>query len=335
MHFADLLTDRDLRQALEVALAGAAKFVEDCARFVADAAQVVAQATSPQKKLHYATIYLLMRHVVEAVDGVGILVAKGSVDNCGPLLRSALEAMVGLIYITFDDAERRALAYEVAHIHRRIKSYRRLIPTDDVGRAMREELKGEELHGFFDRPAMDWKKKIDNLRGLLKRPEYAPIEAEWQRARKGKAGYERKSDPEWYSLFGGPAHLRDLCLRIGHGGYYEILYRGWATFAHAGGGFDSVRWKEGVGPAIRPVRFPENVERPCGLAYLFCLQTVATVMKALAPTELPTFRARVKSQLGPRMKELLRDKVLLQLRHDPSATHGAGATAEQAAPSAS
>jgi hypothetical protein len=178
MHFIDQLKDGDQLQEYEAVLAGPAKFVEDCSRFVTDACALAQQRTFPEQKYHHGTIILLMRHVVEAVDGVGLLVAKGSAENCGPLLRSAFEALVGILYILKADTERRALAYQVAHTHKKIKLYRKFIPTDDVGRNLRAELKGDPFVTIFDQPGVDWQQRIDGLRSMFSKPEFAPIHAE-------------------------------------------------------------------------------------------------------------------------------------------------------------
>src|SRR4051794_1454861 len=82
MHFTDQLTDPNQKHACEAALAQLARFVEDCSRFTADACTVLAGKTLPEKAYYHTTITLLMRHVVEAIDGVSLLVAKGSADNC-------------------------------------------------------------------------------------------------------------------------------------------------------------------------------------------------------------------------------------------------------------
>jgi hypothetical protein len=307
MHFTDQLKDRGQLQEYEAVLAKLACFVEDCSRLVTDACELAQKRTYPEKKYHHATIMLLMRHVVEAVDGVSVLVAKGSAENCGPLLRSGFEALTGILYILKADTERRALAYQVAHIHRKIKLYRKFIPGDDLGRNLRAELKDDPLVSIFDQPGIDWQKRIDGLRHTFSKPEYAPIQAEWERLKKARKG---SKDPHWYALFGGPGDLRGLALQVGKGSAYEILYRHWSDFAHAGGAFDNISKGNGIGIAIKPVRCPEGVEQVCNFAWQISFETVMNVVKAFAPDEWPVFQQRYVNDLRPRLMEILTKKII-------------------------
>jgi hypothetical protein len=309
MHFIDQLKDGNQIREYEAVLVGPAHFVEDCARFVTDAFVLAQQRTFPEQKYYHGTIILLMRHVVEAVDGVSLLVAKGSAENCGPLLRSAFEALVGILYILKDDTERRALAYQVAHAHKKIKFYRKFIPTDDVGRNLRAELKDDQFVKIFDQPGVDWQRRIDGLRGMFAQPEFAPIHAEWERVKKGKKGTGTK-DPNWYALFGGPGDLRGLTLRVGKGTMYEILYRHWSDFTHAGGAFGNISADANGGVAVEPVRSPEGIERICNLACSICTDTVMAVVQKFASDEWPKFQQRYIAELRPRHIELLKNKVV-------------------------
>jgi hypothetical protein len=309
MYFANQLKDRDRLQEYEVTFAPFAKFVDDCAHLVVSACELAQKRTFPEKKYHHATILLLMRHVVEAVDGVSLLVAKGSAENCGPLLRSGFEAMASILYILKADTERRALAYQVAHIHKKIKLYRKFIPSDDVGRNLRAELKDDPLLSFFDQPQFEWQKRIDNLNSTFAKTDYAPIQAEWEQVKKGKKGTGKK-DPNWYTLFGGPGDLRGLSLQVGKGSYYEILYRQWSDFAHAGGAFNTISKGNGVAVSIRPVRCPEGLEQVCNFAYQICVETIMGVLNAVATDDWPNFQQRIVKELRARAIEVATKKLI-------------------------
>jgi hypothetical protein len=309
MYFIDQLKDRARIHEYEATFVPFAQFVDDCAHLVVSAFEVAQKKTFPEKKYYHATILLLMRHVVESVDGVSLLVAKGSAENCGPLLRSAFEALAGIIYILKGDTERRALAYQVAHIHKKIKLYRKFIPTDEIGRKLRAELKDDPLLSLFDQLQFDWEKIIDNLKSTLMKSEYVPIQAEWEQVKKGKKGTGTK-DPNWYTLFGGPNDLRGLSLQIGKGSYYEILYRQWSDFAHAGGAFKAIRKGSGVGVSVRPVRCPEGIEQVCNFAYQICVETIMSVLKGVAADEWPKFQERINKELRSRALELATKKLI-------------------------
>jgi hypothetical protein len=307
MHFLDQLKDRGQIQEYEAVLAQLARFVEDCARLVTDAYELAQKRTYTEKKYHHATILLLMRHVVEAVDGVSVLVAKGSAENCGPLLRSGFEALASILYILKADTERRALAYQVAHIHKKIKLYRKFIPTDNLGRNIRADLIDDPLVSIFDQPGIDWQKMIENLENTFSKPEYAPIQAEWERLKEARRGSQ---DPHWYALFGGPSDLRKLALQVGKGSSYEILYRHWSDFAHASGAFNNISKGSVAGVAIKPVRCPEGIEQVCNFAAQISIETVMSVVKAVVSDMWPHFQQRYINDLRPRLGEILTRKII-------------------------
>ena len=193
---------------------------------------------------------------------------------------------------------RRALAYQVGHIHKKIKFYRKFIPADDVGRKLREELNDDPHVSFFDLPGIDWQKNINNLKRTFNKPEFAPIQAEWERLKK-----ERKGDPSWYTLFGGPNDLRKLSLQIGKGSYYEILYRHWSDFAHAGGAFNNISKGSSGEALIKPVRCPDGVEQACNFACQISMETVFNLVKVFAADEWPNFQQKYFNEIRPRLEE--------------------------------
>ena len=114
---------------------------EDALMYFRDLVDVAQIASVQDRCYSHATVLMLTRHVIESVDGVSVLVERGCAENCGPLLRSAFEAQLGLLYILDTDSKRRALSYQVAHAHRKIKAYRKCDPNDLLGKQLRAELK--------------------------------------------------------------------------------------------------------------------------------------------------------------------------------------------------
>ena len=56
------------------------------------------RAAAKSSEVYHSAIILLTRHVIEYVDGVAILISQGGSQPCLPLLRSALEATMGVMY---------------------------------------------------------------------------------------------------------------------------------------------------------------------------------------------------------------------------------------------
>lgn len=304
MYFRDLVESEEQWQNYEKLLLELAGFVGDCVRFVIDAYNV-AQVTSSQDRCYsHATVQMLARHVIESVDGLSVLVERGCAENCGPLLRSAFEAQLGVLYILDANSKRRALSYQVAHAHRKIKAYRKCDPNDPLGKQLRAELKDDPMTDVFNRVPFDLQAMVANLEGMFKKPEYAPIEAEWQASRKNK-------DPEWFALFGGPRDVRSLAIHLKLGAVYEGLYRSWSDVIHAGSGFNHVGPSDQPGTIlIRPVRHPDGLESACTFAAEFCLNTARTLVQKYDPAQWERFRKTFSEKIGPHYMEISKGKLI-------------------------
>src|SRR5690349_2482426 len=58
--------------------------------------------------------FMLLRHFIELMDSVGILVENCSIDPCDIVLRSMIETTIGMEYMFQEDFERRTNAFVVA-----------------------------------------------------------------------------------------------------------------------------------------------------------------------------------------------------------------------------
>ncbi len=92
-----------------------ADVVNDCKAFLNDACERMGAAYRPGNTGDLAVI-ALVRHVVEALDGVSLLLASGSVLPCYPLLRGILDAWMGVFFILEKDSDERGAAYLAAQL---------------------------------------------------------------------------------------------------------------------------------------------------------------------------------------------------------------------------
>src|SRR5262249_28300338 len=122
--------------------------LEKCAAIINDSANCLwqsVQAVGRQAEQPEAPIMALVRHVVEMLDATSVLVAKGCVSACDPLMRSALEATFSLYFILEKDTKNRAFAYLVAFIHKRIRYQQRLQVAHQSNKQLRQDLIGDAL----------------------------------------------------------------------------------------------------------------------------------------------------------------------------------------------
>jgi hypothetical protein len=307
MLFSDLLPSDADRERLEKVCTDFAAFVQDCTGCLKQAFDVVHEEAAKANRVHHVTVLLLTRHVMESLDGVSVLVAKGCSQPCQPLLRSALEAMLGLFYILETDTERRALAYQLAHAHKKLKLYDRLDPTTKAGQELRRVVEPDPCGDLFNRlPIIDYPKLIAGLQKMFAKPEFQPIEAEWQRLKAAR----NNRDPEWYALFGGPQNVRDLAIKVGFPAMYEFLYRYWSNEVHAGSAMEAIGKKDGD-TVIRPIRHPEELQPAVTFASQLSLLLAMKLVGSYAPTKLPELRSRYIDKIRQRSLELATKTVVI------------------------
>ncbi len=319
MFFPQMLSSDTDREALKKICEAYSVYVDDCVGCLVNAYTVAESAASKTDENHHITILLLARHVIESLDAVSAMVSRGCSHPCQTALRSALEGVFGVLHILQADTVRRARAYQVAHAHRRIKLYEKADPSTDAGREWRRVLSTDPVGDVLSTlPAIDYTKAIANLRSMLARPDFVPIEQEWHLLREyhidptdstKKTKKKSKSDPEWYSLFGGPANLRDLAIKVGHPALYEFLYRQWSNEVHAGAALDAVGRKGGA-TVVRPVRHPEMLQTCVIFAGQFSLMLSRRLIEFYDAGKLVEFRARYINTIQSRLKELMTKKVV-------------------------
>ncbi len=301
MFFPDLLPDGQ-RKAYEALCAAMADFFHGCNRLLARAWEAAQAAAGKTGKEHHSSVMALSRHAIESLDGVAVLVGGGGGHASQPNLRAALEATLSVLFILQKDTERRAMSYIVAHAHKRIKLYNKLDPTTQSGQDFRKLLENDILGGFFDQlPLIIYPDKVANLQGMLARPEYKPIEAEWQRVKTGPP--KLREDPAWHSLFNGPKSVREMAIRLNMAGMYELMYRFWSDEVHAGNALEAFARMDGE-PVYRPVRHPELLQSVVQHGTSLALLLAQWLIETYAPESRAGLKAEYREKLKQRADEL-------------------------------
>jgi hypothetical protein len=154
------------------------------------------------------TLRGMVRHNMAYLDSVSVLLGSGCVESCEPLLRSILEATLGIGHIVEEKPDERALAYQLARIKRKIKFLQRGDRSHQVGRQLEAELATDEfspgIHAHLPTDLGARAAKIES--DLNAEAKFAPILLEWDRVK-------RQKDPEWYTLFGAARDIRSLAIQ--------------------------------------------------------------------------------------------------------------------------
>jgi hypothetical protein len=195
------------RPKYEAFLQERSNVIHDCNVFLNDACETVGRAYRAGAAGDLAVI-ALARHVVESLDGVCHLVAKGSVLPCYALLRSVFDATLGVRYILKADSNNRGLAYFYSQIVQDIAFLERLDPNTNRGKEIRKDLRND----IAGPDALDIdqleevQKYLASLQSKLDDPMFEAISRAWKN--------KSKKDPQWYSLFDNTDDLRKLAISL-------------------------------------------------------------------------------------------------------------------------
>lgn len=222
----------------------------------------------PKKDKSDSVIIPMFRHLVELYDGIAVLTREGCSDSATPLLRSMLEAFLGLEYILKEDSVNRALAYRVCSAHSKLASYRKFNPKSEEYSRFQEILQGDSTAKNILPLSKDVEPLIENIENMLKKPDFKRIDTEWKRTKK-----KLKRTPNWYSLFDGPTNLRLLSQIMGRAGWYEFLYRPWSAGVHAASVTQHLKVDEELGPVMLCIRYPQSLQLNSSLATSMALNS--------------------------------------------------------------
>jgi Family of unknown function (DUF5677) len=208
------------------------------------------------------------------VDGVAILIKKGSGDPIKPLLRTMLEMKFNIEFLLDEDEKRGVLAYQVSNVQKKIANYRLVDQTTPQGK----EFIKKTSHLGIDTLKFNPKENIERLEKALNKDKYKEVNEEWKRTKK-----EMGRRPSWFSLYGGPRGIIDLAKHLGQESYYEIVYRNWSGFIHGGSAMDRLtKFEDGIGinPGIRRL---EELPQHLNFAIVFALEIFHKMIKKYNP----------------------------------------------------
>lgn len=259
----------------------------------------------------------LYRHLIEVTDGIEILVANCAPSPAIPLLRSAFEALLGLEFVCEKGTTyvQRSLSWLVSYIRGRLRYYDCLDPDTPAGAQFAVIRAEDKVASTMELPAPQVAKTLTrNLAPMLSKPHLQSIEAEYRARERGPRGRRRR--PAWYSLFDGPANLRELALYLKRGALYDLLYRPWSRSAHAedfGALVDGDK-------TLKRLRDPANLKQAASLAASFML----------AGTRIMIDKFRRGEDLRPWYIREVQDRYQELARKDRSANGGKKRAAEAA-----
>jgi hypothetical protein len=261
--------------------------INDCNVFLNDACQKAGDAYRAGN-VGDLTVIALVRHAVESLDGVSLLLAQGSVLSCYPLLRTTFDASLGVCYILECDSDNRGLAYFVAQLNLDKALFERCDPSTNRGREIRKELQ-DDIAGptAFDKlPLQAVQKHLAALQADLDSPEFQLVQEAWT------AKSKTKKDPEWYFFFDNATNLRELAKRLRYLSGYELHYRPWCRQVHATATLKSLSSNDDA-IKLRPIRHPDGIHEIVRSAGVLAITLAARVIGKYDPDSI-TLEQRYK-----------------------------------------
>jgi Family of unknown function (DUF5677) len=280
----------------------AAQFVTELLKFGDEAFGFCFQHSKKQPRSADHALLALARHTLAHLDSVGVLLANGCVDGCDSLLRSILEASLGITFIVEDKHEERALAYELARIKRKIKEFRRVDRNHPDGKALEAELSADAfVPGILSKLPDGLSKQADKIEAWLNaQHRFIPILAEWNRL-KNSPDKKKQPDPEWFALFGGARDIRGLAKRLNRLGWYEFLYRDWSNSSHAA---DAIAKYSTADDCISPLRYPAGYVKVLNMAFVMFLNALELLTSFYDTALAEQFRKHTAGVMAPQLARL-------------------------------
>jgi hypothetical protein len=221
-------------------------------------------------------------HLVEMIDGVRQLVAQVAIVPARLQLRAAFEALLTIEYVTESDSERRAYAYLVANIRRRIQIYRSFSPNPVDSKLTRADYAADSHARHMPFPEIgDADQRIQNLERLLTKPKWREGNTEFRATAK-----RIRRRPPWFALYGGPENVADLARHVQRGYQYHLLYRQWSQTMHV----DDIDRQLTRGPtgggAFRGLCDPSELRQTVCFASVFAVGAARRVLSFYRPEEI-------------------------------------------------
>jgi hypothetical protein len=278
MYFTDCISSSSEIMLFEHTCREWGHLIRDTIKCVIQVYQIAEKETANGPDFQRATLFMLVKHALDMADGVSLLVDHGCGIPAKLPLRSLFETHLGLRYIRMADTENRAKAYQVAHAHEHMRNYRLYDSTTPEGKAYREELKSDPNFPSVPNADTESRRRIAALTTMLKRPDFAAVEAEWIRT-KGAS----KLDPHWYQLFNGPRNIKQLAKTTGNIGSYYLFYSAWSSTVHASDALQNLSKNHAGKAVLRPLRYPVDLQLVTKLTVTYLLAVALELSQEYLP----------------------------------------------------
>jgi len=233
-------------------------------------------------------LIMFFRNSIELVGSISSLIVNFYSEPAKIILRTLLETMLYINYITLKDSKQRSLSFLICQYHEKLNGYKKFDPTKEQGRRFREQLNDDEFFKTYKFEKQDLlKAQMDNLESLIKSDLYKEVEKEYQRIKKENPRHK----PVWYELYGGPKSIEKLASHLKVGSLYEIIYRNLSKGSHGHNIIDGYISDGGGGITnFSQIRFPYSAQFVCQFTITLSLKIYRIIILNQVPAMFNRYR---------------------------------------------
>ena len=238
-------------------------------------------------------LWVLYKQCLGLADAASEMIRAGCIDPSALQLRALFEASVYLDWILRHDSKRRAKAYYVANLRRRLTWARRVIPGTLENRRFAVDVK--DLNGPLGQTPQEIidgaQEEVDAVEKFLKRPSLRQMNKAFDRRKRGRF------DPSWYKCVfpkGKRITLFTLCKQVRRVSEYRLIYDSGSEVMHSSTYQSHVAF-EGKTIRIKSLRSLDDLGRVLQLVFSELLHVLSTIHSNYRPEEAAQFADHYKS----------------------------------------
>ena len=237
--------------------------------------------TSDKKTKDKIVLSVLLRQAVAMLDGVEVQLSKGCLHSAHLQMRALFEASVYIDWILSSDAEKKARYYLVHNLRRKRLWASRMQSGSPEAASF---AKDTNRFKFDISPEAEQKAKQDiaSIDQILTHPDLAPINADFDAAKKA-----RKYDVSWHEPF-GLRSFAAVARATGQSALYVFLYSIASEVMHSSNDDQHVEVTGGK-VRLKAIRSLEQFDHVFRFSVSVALQLYRRILEEYRPGELTTF----------------------------------------------
>jgi len=227
-------------------------------------------------------ITVLLKHIVQMLDGVQVLLSSGNAHAAALQTRSAFEAYLYMLWIMKGDSKRKARFYYVFEIRKQRKWALRATPNTE------ERENFLKLYKEFDfAQAVNWDKLAEIAKAnlaivdsILSQPTLKPI----------NDMIEKTKYLDWYKALGMQS-IKQIAKEVDEEPIYDLFYTKFSDVMHASSYRDQIRVKSGS-IELEPIRTLNDAQTVILLCCHIAIHGYRVILERYHLGELPNFKQK-------------------------------------------